>query len=530
MKKILIGIKNNALTFSYKRSADKISNNLLNTNVITDNELVFSDVYIEENKKIVQSFVKELIAQYHITQLFIKESILTFTAIDLINNNDKVRAIFFREEKQLSYDICEKVLTNHNIRIINCYSMPPYMIECFDKKGIKTESRSEIMFTSPFMQSNNLLQYSKIFYKMSVRLELPLKDTDFEDFKIFCKINKYLTTVQVNKFAKNDIEKILEVLKNEKIKNVKILIHENITKESDFVTIKKINQKYKKYKLKLELKYSDDYLKDNLFKQIVVNVLKVCGFLALFLVISFISYVGISNYRSSKHVNAIKQNIKKTVEKTDQKKVIDKLNKDKEPEEAKVTNGYVASLLQLNPETVGWLVVNNTNIDYPVVQTGNNDYYLEHNFEMQDDHNGWVYMDYRDNAQDLSKNTIIYAHNRYYSGVMFGTLYKASYSSWYNKKENQTIRFDTLYGEMEWQIFSIYKIPKTSDYLQVTFSSDEEWLQFTDLLKSRSIKDFGVEIKPEDKILTLSTCSSSRDTRLVVHAVLRKVKNTNYEG
>ncbi|MCR5787749.1 MAG: hypothetical protein K6G37_01525 [Bacilli bacterium] len=96
MKKILIGIKNNALTFSYKRSADKISNNLLNTNVITDNELVFSDVYIEENKKIVQSFVKELIAQYHITQLFIKESILTFTAIDLFNNNDKVSAIFFR--------------------------------------------------------------------------------------------------------------------------------------------------------------------------------------------------------------------------------------------------------------------------------------------------------------------------------------------------------------------------------------------------------------------------------------------------
>ena len=119
MKKILIGIKNNALTFSYKKISDKGNSNLLNTNIITDNELVFSEEYIENNKKIVISFVKELIIQYNITQLIIKESDLTFTAFDLINNSEKVKAVFFREERQLSYEICEKILTNHYIRIIN---------------------------------------------------------------------------------------------------------------------------------------------------------------------------------------------------------------------------------------------------------------------------------------------------------------------------------------------------------------------------------------------------------------------------
>jgi len=520
VKKVLIGIKDCALTFKYKTSIDKINQNLMNTNIITDNELVFSDEYIENNKKIVISFVKELIEQYNIKQLIIKELALTFIAIELINNNENVKAIFFREEKQLTYEMCEKVLTNHHIRIVNCYNMPPYMIECFDKKGIKTESRSEIMFSSPFMQGNNLMQYSKIFYKLSVRIEFPLKESDLEDFKIFCKINRYLRTIHINKYSKSAIEQIFSILKEEKMKNIVLYIHDNIVKESDFNQLKKLSNKYSKNKLKIKLKYSDEYLKENLFKQVVVNVLKVCGLITMFLVISFVSYILISNYRSSQRVNKIKENIKEVVENTDQEKVIEEINSTKTEEEEKVNNGYLASMLSINPETVGWLKVNDTNVDYPVVQGKNNKYYLEHNFEFKDDHDGWVFMDYRNNPASLDKNTIIYAHNRYYSGVMFGTLYKVANSWWYNKKSNQTIKFDTLYGEMKWKVFSIYKIGKTSDYLQVKFDSDEEYLEFIKMLKDRSINDFGVDIKATDKIITLSTCSSSRDSRLVLHAVL----------
>ena len=522
MKKILIGIKNNALTFSYRKVIAKTDGNLLNTNVITDSELIFSDEYISNNFKIVKSFVRELINQYEIKQLIIKETELSFIALDLIDKSEKIKAIFFREEKQLDFSVCEKILTNHNIKIINCYSMPPFMIECFDKRGIKTESRSEIMFTSPFMQGNNLLQYSKIFYKMSVRVELPLKDSNYEDFKIFCKINKYLRTIHVDKYSKSELEKIIEVLNDEKVRNVKIVIHDNISKESDFNAIRKINSKNKRNKIKISLKYSDDYLKNNIFKQIVVNVLKICGMISLFLVIAFTSYIIISNYRANKKVAEIKQVIKKTVAETDQKQLVEDLNKDIPEEQPKVDNGYVAALLTLNPETVGWIKINETNIDYPVVQAKNNKYYLRHNYNFEDDNSGWVFMDFRNNSKELNNNTIIYAHNRFSNGVMFGTLDRALNDKWNSKKNNLTFKFDTLYSEMNWEIFSVYKIDATSDYLQVKFSSDDEWMEFVNLIKSRSIKDFGVNVDASDKIITLSTCATEKNSRLVVHAVLKK--------
>ncbi len=521
MNKILIGIKNNALTFSYRKVLAKTDGNLLNTNVITDSELIFSDEYISNNKKIVKSFIRELINQYEIKQLIIKETELVYTAFDLIDKSERIKAVFFREEKQLNYDVCEKILSNHNIRIVNCYSMPPFMIECFDKKGIKTESRSEIMFTSPFMQGNNLLQYSKIFYKMSVRIELPLKDSNLEDFKIFCKINKYLRTIHVDKFMKSELDKISDILNEEKIKNVKIIIHDNITKESDFNYIKKLNTKNKRCKIKITLNYTDDYLERNLFKQIVVNVLKICGIISLFLVVVFVGYILMSNYHANKKVKEINKVIKRTVEQTNQQELIEELNKDLPEEHPKIDNGYVASLLAINPETVGWIRINNTNIDYPVVQTNNNKYYLKHNYNLEEDHSGWVFMDYRNSTQELNKNTIIYAHNRFSNGVMFGTLDKVLNDNWNTKKSNLTFKFDTLYKEMNWQIFSVYKIEATSDYLQVKFSSDEEWNQFVDMIKTRSIKDFGVDVGPNDKIVTLSTCATEKDSRLVVHAVLK---------
>ena len=74
---------------------------------------------------------------------------------------------------------------------------------------------------------------------------------------------------------------------------------------------------------------------------------------------------------------------------------------------------------------------------------------------------------------------------------------------------------------MEWQIFSIYKIEKTTDYMKVNFSSDEVWANFLDLIKNRSVYNFGIEVTTEDKILTLSTCGSNHNQRLVIHAVLK---------
>jgi len=298
------------------------------------------------------------------------------------------------------------------------------------------------------------------------------------------------------------------------------MLHDNITKESNAEYLKRFNKKNIKDKIVVKLVYSDNYLENNIFRQMIVNTLKICGLIIASLVLAVVGYIGLNNHQSMKEVNKIKTNLEKVIEETDAEEIIEEMELEDEEQELQIVNDYLASLLTVNPDTVGWLKVNNTNVDYPVVQGEDNKKYLDYNFNNEEDRDGWVFMDYRNNSTELSKNTIIYGHNRYYSGVMFGTLYKTAYKSWYGKEENQIIEFDTLYGTMKWKIFSIYKIDKTTDYLKVNFSSDSVWADFIKMLTDRSIYNFGAEVGVEDKILTLSTCSSNRNQRLVIHAVL----------
>jgi len=519
MRKVLITIANNKLTFSYKKGNTKIADDLLNTNIISDNELVFSEEYIRENIRIITSFVKELVSQYNINQVNVKTIDLTSLVLDILSKIDTINCLNILEDETLTFEICEKLIKTKRITSLSCYNIPNFMLEMLDKHNIKVVSRSEILFTSSFMQGNNLSQFSKIYYKMSIRLEFPLSKEDEEDFITFCKINRYLKTIHINLFSKDGIELIINTLKKNNIKNVKIMLHDNITKESNAEYLKKANKKYAKDKISIKLIYSDNYLQNNIFRQIIVNTLKICGFIIASLVIAVVGYVSINNYQSLKRVNVIKEDIEKVIQETNTEEIIEELVEENN-NELEIVNDYLASLLTVNEDTVGWLKVNNTNIDYPVVQGEDNKQYLDINFNKEEDRDGWVFMDFRNKADELSKNTIIYGHNRYYSGVMFGTLHKVAYQSWYGKEENQIINFDTLYGNMEWKIFSIYKIDKTTDYMKVNFSDDNVWLDFINMIKNRSIYNFGVDITADDKILTLSTCSSNRNQRLVVHAVL----------
>ena len=180
-------------------------------------------------------------------------------------------------------------------------------------------------------------------------------------------------------------------------------------------------------------------------------------------------------------------------------------------------------MLNVNPEVVGLIKINNTNIDYPIVQGVDNKYYLKHNFYLESDNNGWVFMDYRNDTQELSDNIILYAHNRYQSGVMFGTLQNTLRYNWYSNAENHTISFRTLYEDLEYQVFSVYKITTTTDYMKTIFADDTDRLNFFNMLKNRSIYDFGVELSGDDKIITLSTCADDYN-RYVLHAVLKTNK------
>lgn len=180
-------------------------------------------------------------------------------------------------------------------------------------------------------------------------------------------------------------------------------------------------------------------------------------------------------------------------------------------------------LIKKNSETIGWIHVNNTNINYPIVQTSDNKYYLNHSYDRSVNEAGWVFADYRNNSDFSSKNTIIYAHSRL-NKTMFGSLSNVLKYSWYENKDNHIIKLSTPNENSLWQIFSVYKIKTESYYITTDFYSDGDYIAFLNTLRDRSLYDFDVTLNESDNIITLSTCYSD-DMKTVVHA--KKIKKAN---
>ena len=182
-------------------------------------------------------------------------------------------------------------------------------------------------------------------------------------------------------------------------------------------------------------------------------------------------------------------------------------------------------LMKKNSDTVGWINVNHTNINYPFVQTNDNDYYLTHSYDQSLNDAGWVFLDFRNNPKLQDKNNIIYAHSRL-DKTMFGSLSKVLKSNWYTKKENHIIRISTPDEDSLWQIFSVYVIKEETYYITTSFANDREYQKFLNTIKDRSRYDFHTTVDSNDKILTLSTCYSDTK-RTVVHAKLIKRSKKN---
>lgn len=175
-------------------------------------------------------------------------------------------------------------------------------------------------------------------------------------------------------------------------------------------------------------------------------------------------------------------------------------------------------LLEKNPEVVGWVQVKGTNINYPFVQHTDNKYYLKKSLDRTYNSAGWVFLDYRNSTTDLDKNTIIYAHGRV-DGTMFGTLKNTLNREWFDNSENHILKISTPFYNYVFEVFSIYHIKTTDDYLYTNFISDEQYMNFIDLITSRSVYKFPTVVGPTDKILTLSTCYNSAE-KMVLHAKL----------
>jgi len=182
----------------------------------------------------------------------------------------------------------------------------------------------------------------------------------------------------------------------------------------------------------------------------------------------------------------------------------------------------ITELKKINPDTVGFISVAGTNINYPVVQTGDNDYYLTHSFKRAYNGAGWVFMDYRNDPNFTDQNTVIYGHSRF-DGTMFSTLKNILGTSWVNNRDNYVVRYVTESESMLFRVFAVYVVPAESYYIQTGFSGDSSYQQWLDTMIGRSHYDFGTTINTGDRILTLSTCQdTNNDNRVVMHAKLIK--------
>jgi len=210
------------------------------------------------------------------------------------------------------------------------------------------------------------------------------------------------------------------------------------------------------------------------------------------------------------------------------------------PEEIKLSTipylrvSNLKKLLNTNSDTVGWIYIagskeeaKGTPIDTAIVQTTDNEYYLDHTFDKKENINGWVYADYRCNMDSITSNynTVIYGHARSYK--MFGGLKELNEAvEWYSNGNNHFIKINTFNDETVWQIFSWYETDIYFDYIKTNFQDSNEFIRFAYEVQSKNQME-GVfetfEFTENDRILTLSTCKGlDRAVRIAVHAKLVK--------
>lgn len=182
---------------------------------------------------------------------------------------------------------------------------------------------------------------------------------------------------------------------------------------------------------------------------------------------------------------------------------------------------YVA-LYRRNPQLAGWLRfpgLAGFAVDYPVMFSGDNAYYLRRDFAKRYSSPGCLFFDGTDDPAGLDRNLVVYGHAMR-SKTMFGPVesYVSSPAEW---STAHTVFVDLLWTRLEYEIFSIYTVPLTADYRRTSFADAADFGEYVAALASRSIHDFGVAVGPNDRILTLSTCDNDdHGKRVVVHAKL----------
>ncbi|MBC1289545.1 class B sortase [Listeria welshimeri] len=166
------------------------------------------------------------------------------------------------------------------------------------------------------------------------------------------------------------------------------------------------------------------------------------------------------------------------------------------------------SLQKLNKDMAGWLTIADTEIDYPILQSTDNDYYLHHNYKNEKARAGSIFKDYRNTNEFLDKNTIIYGHNMK-DGSMFADLRKYLDKDFF--KAHPTFSYESGLANYKVEIFSVYETTTDFYYIEADFPGKQDFADYLEKVQQQSIYKSNVKVSSKDRIITLSTCDTEKD-------------------
>lgn len=336
----------------------------------------------------------------------------------------------------------------------------------------------------------------------------------------------------IDKFLKKYSDKLKKINYNNEIDNVRDVTDKDV---NILFYLKKnkinINKLYEKYKFVLTFKI-DYYPKtkeviDKILKQNKIEKYTCLSVLVVSALVFTISSYKLAIWQNENNkIKKISGSISNIADVTEVKESDNPSDNDVEVvsddyfkyKDVSMLDVNFNELLKQNKDTKGWVKVEGTNVNYPFVQSADNEYYLKHSYDNTYNKKGWVFLDYRNDMDNLDKNTILYAHGLM-NNAMFGSLRRTVKQDWAKNKNNRIIKISTPSSMLLFEVFSSYTIEPESYYITSEFSGDEDFSTFIDTIKSRSFYDYNTSVSTDDKILTLSSCYDNKK-RMVLHAKL----------
>jgi len=398
------------------------------------------------------------------------------------------------------------------------------------KKDVNMEKVEDVIALFTKLQSGNI--------QFESSLGRDFDDDIYEKIQELKKSGKYKTV----KIADENISNKAEVKRNKNKDNAD-------NKENKFNKVNKFNKanktnkvsqvnkenkenKQKVKKEKINLNDLDEGLKNEIIRQLKLREKrrKAIIFLMSLLALACFGYFGYDYYNSwsnQMEANSLSQLVDQQGDNSENTDAQVKINMTSDDITVPDVLQKYQTLYIKNKTLIGWLKIDDTIIDYPVMQTIDNEYYLSHNFDQETDKNGCLFLDTSCNVLNRSTNLIIYGHSMK-SGKMFGTLEQYKDKSYCDK--HPYINFDTIYEEGTYQVMYVFrsKIYNEEDivfkyYQFYDAQSKEEFDSDMSAMDTLSLYDTGVTASYGDQLLTLSTCDYyETDGRFVV--VAKRVK------